>query len=196
MIHNIRSQFTELINSIEEFLQDEFNLQQISLVSGIVINAFKCGNKVFFCGNGGSASEAQHLAAELSGKFKMDRKPLPAEACHINPSFITAVSNDFSFEKSFERYIEAFGAKGDILFGLSTSGNSVNVVKAFQKAREMGVKTIALTGKSGGELKNVSDLIVKIPSEDVARIQEVHLLIGHIICETVEKELFANDAIQ
>jgi D-sedoheptulose 7-phosphate isomerase len=118
---------------------------------------------------------------------------LPAEACHINPSFITAVSNDFSFEKSFERYIEAFATKGDILFGLSTSGNSLNVVRAFQKALEMGITTVAFTGNSGGKLKDFSDFIVKVPSEDVARIQEIHLLIGHIICETVEKELFAND---
>ena len=196
MIQNIRSQFSELASSIEKFLEDNTNLELISEISTLVINAFKAGNKVFFCGNGGSASEAQHLAAELSGKFKIDRKPLPAEACHINPSFITAVSNDFSFEKSFERYIEAFASKGDILFGLSTSGNSVNVVKAFQKANETGIKTVALTGKSGGKLKDYSNVIIKVPSEDVARIQEIHLLIGHIICETVEKELFANDIIQ
>ena len=156
------------------------------------IRCFKSGGKVFFCGNGGSASEAQHLAAELSGKFKIDRKPLPAEACHINPSFITAVSNDYSFERSFERYIEAFANMWDILFGLSTSGNSLNVLRAFQKSKEMKITTVALTGKSGGKLKNFSDLILKVPSEDVARVQEMHLLIGHIICETVEKELFTD----
>ena len=166
-------------NTIEKVIQD-------------IVKCFRSGSKVFFCGNGGSASEAQHLAAELSGKFKIDRKPLPAEACHINPSFITAVSNDFSFEKSFERYIEAFANKGDILFGLSTSGNSVNVIRAFQKSQEIGIITVALTGKSGGKLKDFSKYILNVPSEDVARIQEMHLLIGHIICETVEKELFAN----
>lgn len=192
MIQNIKSQISELISSVEDFLQNESNLEKISDISEIVTDAFRSGKKVFFCGNGGSASEAQHLAAELSGKFKIDRKPLPAEACHINPSFITAVSNDFSFEKSFERYIEAFANKGDILFGLSTSGNSVNVIRAFQKSQEIGIITVALTGKSGGKLKDFSKYILNVPSEDVARIQEMHLLIGHIICETVEKELFAN----
>ena len=192
MIQNIKSQISELISSVEDFLQNESNLEKISDISEIVTDAFRSGKKVFFCGNGGSASEAQHLAAELSGKFKIDRKPLPAEACHINPSFITAVSNDFSFEKSFERYIEAFANKGDILFGLSTSGNSVNVIRAFQKSQEIGIITVALTGKSGGKLKDFSKYILNVPSEDVARIQEMHLLIGHIICETVEKELFTN----
>ena len=192
MIQNIKSQISELISSVEDFLQNESNLEKISDISEIVTDAFRSGKKVFFCGNGGSASEAQHLAAELSGKFKIDRKPLPAEACHINPSFITAVSNDFSFEKSFERYIEAFANKGDILFGLSTSGNSVNVIRAFQKSQETGIITVALTGKSGGKLKDFSKYILNVPSEDVARIQEMHLLIGHIICETVEKELFTN----
>lgn len=191
MTQNIRSQISDLVNSIGEFLQNESNLEKIAIISELVINAFRSGNKVFFCGNGGSASEAQHLAAELSGKFKIDRKPLPAEACHINPSFITAVSNDYSFERSFERYIEAFARKGDILFGLSTSGNSLNVVRAFQKSRETGIITVAFTGKSGGKLKDISEHILKMPSEDVARIQEMHLLIGHIICETVEKELFS-----
>lgn len=190
MTLNIKSQIKDLVNSVEIFLQDESNLNKITKISELVIDAFKSGNKTFFCGNGGSASEAQHLAAELSGKFKIDRKPLPAEACHINPSFITAVSNDYSFERSFERYIEAFASKGDILFGLSTSGNSVNVLRAFQKANELEIKTVAFTGESGGKLSNIADIIIKVPSNDVARIQEMHLLIGHIICEAVEKELF------
>jgi D-sedoheptulose 7-phosphate isomerase len=190
MTLNIKSQIKDLVNSVEIFLQDESNLNKITKISELVIDAFKSGNKTFFCGNGGSASEAQHLAAELSGKFKIDRKPLPAEACHINPSFITAVSNDYSFERSFERYIEAFASKGDILFGLSTSGNSVNVLRAFQKANELEINTVAFTGESGGKLSNIADIIIKVPSNDVARIQEMHLLIGHIICEAVEKELF------
>jgi len=195
MIKNIKIQLLELVSSIEEIIQNESQLRLISDISEIVINAFKSGNKVFFCGNGGSASESQHLAAELSGKFKIDRKPLPAEACHINPSFITAVSNDFSFEKSFERYIEAFAGKGDILFGLSTSGNSKNVIRAFQKAQETGIITIAFTGESGGKLNDFSDYILKVPSQDVARIQEIHLLIGHIVCEIVEMVIFANNDI-
>lgn len=193
MIHTTKLQISDLVTTIGDFLKNDSNIETISEIIGTVVNSFRKGNKVFFCGNGGSASEAQHLAAELSGKFKLDRKPLPAEACYINPSFITAVSNDYSFEKSFERYIEAFAGKGDILFGLSTSGNSVNVINAFQKARELGVTTVAFTGKNGGKLKDYSDYILKVPSEDVARIQEMHLLVGHIICETVENELFGNE---
>ncbi len=192
MKNNTALQVSELVDTIETFLQEKSNLNLIDKISDTVIDAFISGKKVFFCGNGGSASEAQHLAAELSGKFKIDRKPLPAEACHINPSFITAVSNDYSFEKSYERYIEAFGNKGDILFGLSTSGNSENVVRAFLKAREMGLITVALTGNSGGRLKDLADFLLTIHSENVPRIQEMHLLVGHIICETVERELFAN----
>ena len=168
-------------NTIEKIIQE-------------TVKCFRSGNRAFFCGNGGSASEAQHLAAELSGKFKIDRKPLPAEACHINPSFITAVSNDYSFERSYERYIEAFGSKGDILFGLSTSGNSKNIIKAFIKAREIGIVTIAMTGNSGGKLKDLADFHLIVPSENVSRIQEIHLLVGHIICEMVEMELFADDS--
>lgn len=189
-------QITELANTIEIFLFEKSNLEIIEKISEKVIATFKNGNKAFFCGNGGSASEAQHLAAELSGKFKIDRKPLPAEACHINPSFITAVSNDYSFEKSYERYIEAFGNKGDVLFGLSTSGNSKNVIRAFEKAKEKGLTTVAFTGSSGGKLKDLADFIIKVPSDEVPRIQEIHLLIGHIICETVERELFADDGIK
>ena len=192
MTQNIKSQISELLDTAEDFLNLKGNIETIATVSEIVSSSFKSGNKTFFCGNGGSASEAQHLAAELSGKFKIDRRPLPAEACHINPSFITAVSNDYSFERSYERYIEAFGNKGDILFGLSTSGNSENVLRAFKKAREIGITTIALTGKSGGKLKDFANLLLAVPSENVPRIQEIHLLIGHIICETIEKELFAN----
>lgn len=186
----IKQSFIENRELNTQILNDLDFQNTIDKIIQNTIKCFKSGGKVFFCGNGGSASEAQHLAAELSGKFKIDRKPLPAEACHINPSFITAVSNDYSFERSFERYIEAFANKGDILFGLSTSGNSANVVRAFQKSQETGIITVALTGKTGGKLKDLSDFILKIPSEDVARVQEMHLLIGHIICETVEKELF------
>ena len=192
MKNNTALQISELINTIEFLLQDKSTLEIIDKITETVTKAFSTGKRTFFCGNGGSASEAQHLAAELSGKFKIDRNPLPAEACHINPSFITAVSNDYSFEKSYERYIEAFGNKGDILFGLSTSGNSENIIRAFKKAKEIGITTIALTGKTGGKLKDFADLLIIVPSENIPRIQEIHLLVGHIICEAIEKKLFIN----
>lgn len=187
----------QAINELLELLQsvsgDSGFLQRLDAIAGQIISAYKTGNKTFFCGNGGSSAEAQHLAAELSGKFKLDRKPIAAEACHTNSSFVTAVSNDYSFTKVYARYIEGFGQKGDVLIGLSTSGTSANIVEAFKMARKMGIVTVALTGKTGGELTALADQILKVPSTDVPRIQEVHLLAGHIICEQVEQTLFADE---
>ncbi|WP_319591184.1 SIS domain-containing protein [uncultured Draconibacterium sp.] len=171
------------------------NMQLVEIIDNIaeaIVKAYKNGNKTLFCGNGGSSAEAQHLAAELSGRFKFERKPIPAEACHVNSSFVTAVSNDYDFTKVYSRYIEGFGQKGDVLIGLSTSGTSENIVNAFIAAREKGLTTVALTGDSGGDLKGLSDLILKVPSGNVPRIQEMHLLVGHIICEKVEQTLFEN----
>lgn len=188
-LENIKelSQLTDLIINDSEFVQ------LIDEISSILINAYRNGNKTIFCGNGGSAAEAQHLAAELSGKFNLERKPIPAEACHVNSSFVTAVSNDYDFTKVYSRHVEAFGNKGDILIGLSTSGNSENIANAFTMARQRGLITVALTGDSGGLLTAVSDHILKVPSATVPRIQEIHLLIGHIICEKVEQILFGNE---
>lgn len=171
------------------------NMQLVEIIDNIaetIVKAYKNGNKTLFCGNGGSSAEAQHLAAELSGRFKFERKPIPAEACHVNSSFVTAVSNDYDFTKVYSRYIEGFGQKGDVLIGLSTSGTSENIVNAFIAAREKGLTTIALTGETGGDLNELSDLIFKVPSGNVPRIQEMHLLVGHIICEKVEQTLFEN----
>ena len=186
----VKNNIIELLELANNILQEENLLQTIEKTSGIITDAYRAGNKVVFCGNGGSAAEAQHLAAELSGKFKINRNPLPAEACHVNSSFITAVSNDFSFSKAYARYIEGFCRKGDILFGLSTSGESENIVSAFQEAGKMGMTSIALTGKAGGRLASHADWLIRVPSTNVPRIQEIHLVIGHIICEKVEKELF------
>lgn len=188
-LENIKEleQITKLI------LNDATFVQVIDDISNAIIGAYRQGNKTIFCGNGGSAAEAQHLAAELSGKFNIERIPIPAEACHVNSSFVTAVSNDYDFSKVYSRHIEAFGNKGDVLIGLSTSGTSANIVKAFEMAKQKGLFTVALTGKSGGLLNNLSDHILKIPSETVPRIQEIHLLIGHIICEKVEQTLFGNE---
>ena len=167
--------------------------QMVSLIESaveVITNAFKNNKKVFFCGNGGSAADAQHLAAEFSGRFYIDRKPLPAEALHCNSSYLTAVANDYSYDLIYARLVEGFANEGDILVGLSTSGNSSNVVKAFEKAREKKVLTIGFTGDTGGKIKELSDFLFNVPSTDTPRIQESHIMIGHIICELVEKNLF------
>ncbi|MDX8340928.1 SIS domain-containing protein [Draconibacterium sp. IB214405] len=183
-------QLSELCTLLEN---NSLLVQVIDKISDNIIKAYKNGNKTIFCGNGGSSAEAQHLAAELSGRFKLERPAIPAEACHVNSSFVTAVSNDYDFTKVYSRYIEAFGQQGDVLIGLSTSGTSENIVNAFHAAREKGLTTVAFTGESGGDLNDLSDLILKVPSENVPRIQEIHLLVGHIICEKVELTLFGND---
>lgn len=188
----IRNRFNELNELLTKTLKNYSTIKTIDSVSKTITEAYRRGNKTVFGGNGGSAAEAQHLAAELSGKFNIDRAPIPAEACHVNPSFVTAVSNDYDFTKVYARYIEAFCQKGDVLIGLSTSGNSSNIISAFEKAREMGILTVAMTGETGGKLAAFADYIIKIPSTSVPRIQELHLLIGHIICETVENTLFGN----
>ena len=159
-------------------------------IATICTESLSNGHKIMFCGNGGSAADAQHLAAELSGRFYFDRKPLAAEALTVNTSFLTAVSNDYSFEEVFARLVEGSGHAGDVLVGLSTSGNSENVIRAFQAAHRIGIITVGLTGESGGRLADFSDFIIRVPSSDTPRIQESHILIGHIICELVERNLF------
>ncbi|WP_305660847.1 D-sedoheptulose 7-phosphate isomerase [Daejeonella sp.] len=157
---------------------------------GTISGAFKNGNKVLFCGNGGSAADAQHLAAEFSGRFYKDRRSLPAEALHCNTSYLTAVANDYGYEYVYSRIVDGIGAKGDVLVGISTSGNSKNIIKAFEVAKGKGMNIISLTGNNGGGMKEHSDILLDIPSTDTPRIQECHILIGHIICELVEEELF------
>src|SRR5690606_10626809 len=147
-------------------------------------------NKVLFCGNGGSAADAQHLAAEFSGRFYTDRNPLPSEALHCNTSYLTAVANDYGYDQVYSRLLKGLGQKGDVLVGLSTSGNSANIVQAFKQAREMGIHTIGFTGADGGLLREQSHYLINIPSEDTPRIQECHIMVGHIICQLVEEQLF------
>uniref|UniRef100_UPI0032163D70 D-sedoheptulose-7-phosphate isomerase n=1 Tax=uncultured Draconibacterium sp. TaxID=1573823 RepID=UPI0032163D70 len=192
-MNKVRYNIKELATLTSLISDDAAFIQQINQAAEKITNAYKKGGKTIFCGNGGSAAEAQHLAAELSGRFKLDRKPLAAEACHVNSSFVTAISNDYDFKQVYSRYIEAFGNKGDVLVGLSTSGTSENIVTAFKTAQKRGLVTIALTGSAGGLLPNHSDLCLKIPSDEVPRIQEIHLLIGHIICEKVEHSLFGDE---
>jgi len=175
----------------KELLSDSNVIQIIAKVTELCTQCFKDGGKVLFCGNGGSAADAQHLAAEFSGRFYSDRDPLFSEALHVNTSYLTAVGNDYGYEYVYSRLIKAKGRKGDILFGLSTSGNSENIVKAFEQAQSQGVICIGMTGKSGGKMNNCNDYMIKVPSSDTPRIQECHITIGHIICELVEKNLFS-----
>jgi len=193
-----------LTTEIEKIIRDSIDVKQAILndkdllcklcyFKDTIVNAYRNGGKVLFCGNGGSAADAQHIAAELSGRFYLDRKPLYAESLHCNSSYMTSVSNDYGFENVFSRAVEAFARKGDVLVGITTSGNSANVLNAFEKAREIGVSTIAMTGKDGGKIASISDLLINVPSDCTPRIQEAHIMIGHIVCELVEKELFGNE---
>jgi D-sedoheptulose 7-phosphate isomerase len=165
-------------------------LNTIASSVDMITTAFKNGNKILFCGNGGSAADAQHLAAEFSGRFYTDRHALPAEALHVNTSYLTAVANDYSFDVVYSRMITGIGNEGDVLIGLSTSGNSGNIINAINAAKEKGMTTIGFTGATGGKMKDACDLLLNVPSTDTPRIQESHILVGHIICELVEKAYF------
>ena len=181
---------TSSIDVKNQILKD-VNLQKtIQSVIEVVTTAFQNGKKVLFCGNGGSAADAQHLAAEFSGRFYKDRKALPSEALHCNSSYLTAVANDYSYDVIYSRLVEGICVKGDVLIGLSTSGNSKNILNAFVAAKELKVTTIGFTGESGGKMRAVSDFIINVPSNDTPRIQESHIMIGHIICELVEEKIF------
>jgi len=174
----------------QNLLQDEWLLQSIKECVDAITIAFKSGNKVLFCGNGGSAADAQHLAAEFSGRFYTDRDALPAEALHCNTSYITAVANDYSYDVIYSRMIKGIGKKGDVLVGLSTSGNSTNIINAFEVAKEKEMITIGFTGATGGKMKAISDYLLNVPSTDTPRIQESHIMVGHIICQLVEEQYF------
>jgi D-sedoheptulose 7-phosphate isomerase len=175
----------------QKLLADESLLKTTERVAELIVKAFKNGNRVYFAGNGGSAADAQHLAAEFSGRFYTDRHALPAEALHCNTSYLTAVANDYSYDEIYARLIEGIANKGDVLVGLSTSGNSKNIVRAFETARKKSVITIGFTGESGGKMKTLSDQLFNVPSNDTPRIQETHILLGHIVCELVERDFFS-----
>jgi len=174
----------ELVLTDSEILN---NIEEIVLKS---VEAFNADKKMLVCGNGGSASDAQHIASELSGRFYLDRRPLFAEALHVNSSFVTAVANDYGYDNIYSRMVEAAGRDGDILIGISTSGNSTNVVNAIEKANKIGMTTIGFTGEEVGKMNDICDITIRIPSTDTPRIQESHILVGHIICQLIEEELF------
>jgi len=186
----ISSIINESIKVKQALMGDIHLIAQIDTVVKVITTAFQNGNSVYFAGNGGSAADAQHLAAEFSGRFYMDRKALPSEALHCNTSYLTAVANDYSYEVIYARLIEGITKPGDILVGISTSGNSGNIVKAFEMAKTKQVVTIGFTGEKGGKMKEISDYLINVPSNDTPRIQESHILVGHIICELVESNIF------
>lgn len=187
----IRRNISDSISVKQKLLQNDTILTEITKVVDLIVEAFNNGNKLLFCGNGGSAADAQHLAAEFSGRYYLNRPPLHAEALHTDTSFMTAVSNDFSFDEVYARLIQGIGKQGDILIGMSTSGNSKNVIKALEEAKKKNIITIGFTGKPNGNMKPYCDFLINIPSDDTPRIQECHLMLGHAICELVEKELFS-----
>ncbi len=186
----VQSKLQSSIDLKTQLLSNDHILQAIVDISNDIIACYKNKGKVFWCGNGGSAADAQHLSAELTGRFYFDRQPLFSEALHVNTSYITAVANDYSYDQVYARLIKGFGTKGDVLIGLSTSGNSGNVVEAFKVANDLGLTTIAFTGATGGKMKDLVKYLVNIPSTDTPRIQECHMLLGHTICEIVESQLF------
>jgi D-sedoheptulose 7-phosphate isomerase len=187
----IQKRFKESTEVKNRFLKE--NLSRLLDVVKLISLCFEAGNKLFFFGNGGSAADAQHLAAEFVNRYIMDRPPLPAIALTTDTSILTSVSNDFSFSEVFAKQLKALGKEGDVAVGISTSGTSPNIIKAFEVAKEMGMKTIALTGNDGGSLVKIADVSLIVPSSSTPRIQEVHILIGHILCELVEHYLFLNN---
>ncbi len=184
----ILKRFKESSEVKTRFLKE--HLPKLLDVIKSVSHAFESGNKVFFFGNGGSAADAQHLAAEFVNRYVMDRPPLPAIALTTDTSILTSVSNDLAFDEIFAKQLRALGKEGDVAIGISTSGNSPNIIKAFEVAKEMGMKRVALTGNNGGAVSKMADFSLVVPSTSTPRIQEVHILIGHILCEMVEHYLF------
>ena len=180
----------ESVAAKQAILNDSAFLNRIEAAAEMITASLRSGGKIHFCGNGGSAADAQHLAAELSGRFYFDRPPLNAEAHHCNTSYLTAVGNDYGYDLIFSRLLRGTAKAGDVIVGISTSGNSKNILNAFEVAQEMGVKIIAMTGETGGKMKDSADILLNVPSTDTPRIQESHIMIGHIICELVETEMF------
>ena len=178
------------IHTKQQILANPELVERIQVVAQVMIKALKDGKRILWCGNGGSAADAQHLAAELSGRFYYDRPPLSSEALHCNTSYMTAVANDYGYDLIYSRMIDGACKPGDVLVGISTSGNSKNICNAFRKAKELGVITVAMTGSTGGEMKNMADYLLNVPSDDTPRIQESHIMLGHIICEIVEAQIF------
>ena len=190
MQEHISDILNDSFNNLQKVISDKGLILEIETITTKIIKAFKDGNKLLLCGNGGSASDAQHIAAELSGRFIKDRKPLYAEALHVNSSYMTAVSNDYGFASTYSRMLEAIGKKGDVLIALSTSGNSENVVNAVKMANSLDMLSVGMSGDKGGKIKELCQHNIIIPSSNTARIQEAHIIVGHIFCQIIEDKLF------
>lgn len=190
MQEHISDILNDSFNNLQKVINDKGLILEIETITTKIIKAFKDGNKLLLCGNGGSASDAQHIAAELSGRFIKERKPLYAEALHVNSSYMTAVSNDYGFESTYSRMLEAIGEKGDVLIALSTSGNSENVVNAVKMANSLDMLSVGMSGDKGGKIKELCQHNIIIPSSNTARIQEAHIIVGHIFCQIIEEKLF------
>lgn len=190
MQEHISDILNDSFNNLQKVISDKGLILEIETITTKIIKAFKDGNKLLLCGNGGSASDAQHIAAELSGRFIKERKPLYAEALHVNSSYMTAVSNDYGFESTYSRMLEAIGKKGDVLIALSTSGNSENVVNAVKMANSLEMLSVGMSGATGGKIKELCQHNIIIPSSNTARIQEAHIIVGHIFCQIIEEKLF------
>ena len=186
----LRDRIGRSIELKEALLKDEYFQGLVMQVAMRIAKSLEQGGKVFFFGNGGSAADAQHLAAEFTGRFLKERRALPALALSVNSSSLTAIGNDYGFDIVFARQLEALGKEGDVAVGISTSGNSPNVIRALETANSKSIFSVALTGKSGGTLKNIADCTICIPSEETPRIQECQILTGHLICELVDEVLF------
>ena len=184
----IKNIIADSIDVKSKILNNENLVKEISYIVNVCIESLKKGGSIYWCGNGGSVADAQHLSAELTGKFYFDREPLSSIALHCNTSYLTAISNDYGYEFVYSRLIKAIGKRGDVLIGLSTSGNSMNIIKAFETAFELGMKTVGLTGGTKSKLN--PEFLIKIPSSDIPRIQESHITIGHIICQLIEEKMF------
>lgn len=189
-MERIRAALRQSADLKSAILADDAMLHAIADAASAISNSLRAGGRALFCGNGGSAADAQHLAAELSGRFYYDRPPLDGEALHVNTSYLTAVANDYSYDEIYARLVRARARRGDVVIGLSTSGNSRNIIRALEVAREIGAITVGFTGEGGGKMKALSDHLIAVPSKDTPRIQESHITIGHIICELVESSLF------
>ncbi len=186
----IEKAFSDSLAVKRQLLESAEMLSLVEVVAQRIVDSLRAGGRVYFCGNGGSAADAQHLAAELTGRYYRDRSPLPAEALHVNTSFLTAVANDYSYEEAFARLLRGWGRPGDILWAMSTSGNSPNILRALDAAKELGMVTVGLTGASGGKMLGRCDYLFRVPSSDTPRIQEAHMLIGHTVCQLIEETLF------
>ncbi len=191
MHEKIKRLISDSISVKNKLLEDVGIMTRLQQVAEEMVKSLKNNGRIYFCGNGGSAADAQHLAAEFSGRFYTDRQALPADALHCNTSYLTAVANDYSYDVVYARLIQGIANPGDFVVGLSTSGNSANIVKAFEAAREKNVITVGFTGKDGGKMKSLSDYLINVPSGDTPRIQEAHILLGHIICQLVEEIYFS-----